>query len=358
MIPSHKKSSQPESLSVCVFGDSEHSREAFFCDVSRILKRHFLPKGASPSWVAVDFSKTPTGLRDDFRKIAEERGVKYYTDHKDWKDSKTTTRKVERELEEKNPSSHSLPALRFVLRASANPFAVLAEVCKGYRYSIMSMYEVNGLSYFNIYLYDSRSRVIEKEELQKFCILIKGCHSAIFDVAYIPDGIAPWNDFRTCDLGNSIWNSIGRHLRNSCKHQLDLIPELWSAAWLKAIKTYPNHPGYTFENWCRETCRYPLKIMTRAENGRRHAPLDSIAPQVLACKGEEVGTRLASTESIEVVLERLPTMERDVLWLKFWNDMTFKQIAKTLGISQHAAESRYYRGRKKMRQALAKDRIT
>jgi RNA polymerase sigma-70 factor (ECF subfamily) len=40
-------------------------------------------------------------------------------------------------------------------------------------------------------------------------------------------------------------------------------------------------------------------------------------------------------------LDRLPHEQREVLVMKIWNDLTFAEIAETLGISQNTAASRY-----------------
>src|SRR5947208_12359593 len=40
-------------------------------------------------------------------------------------------------------------------------------------------------------------------------------------------------------------------------------------------------------------------------------------------------------------LDRLPGEQREVLVMKIWNELTFAQIASTLGISQNTAASRY-----------------
>ena len=44
---------------------------------------------------------------------------------------------------------------------------------------------------------------------------------------------------------------------------------------------------------------------------------------------------------IEAALQRLPAEQREVLVLKIWNELTFEQIAETLGIPPNTAASRY-----------------
>ena len=44
---------------------------------------------------------------------------------------------------------------------------------------------------------------------------------------------------------------------------------------------------------------------------------------------------------IESALQHLPSEQREVLVLKIWNELTFEQIAETLGIPSNTAASRY-----------------
>jgi RNA polymerase sigma-70 factor (ECF subfamily) len=46
-------------------------------------------------------------------------------------------------------------------------------------------------------------------------------------------------------------------------------------------------------------------------------------------------------QEIEAALQHLPVEQREVLVLKIWNELTFEQIAETLGILPNTAASRY-----------------
>jgi RNA polymerase sigma-70 factor (ECF subfamily) len=46
-------------------------------------------------------------------------------------------------------------------------------------------------------------------------------------------------------------------------------------------------------------------------------------------------------QQIETALQRLPAVQREVLVLKIWNDLTFDQIGSTLEIPANTAASRY-----------------
>lgn len=51
-------------------------------------------------------------------------------------------------------------------------------------------------------------------------------------------------------------------------------------------------------------------------------------------------------------LERLPEEQRAIVHLKLWEELTFQQIADTLGISPHTAASRYRYALDKLRDLL------
>ncbi|MDB6113294.1 MAG: sigW 4 [Lacunisphaera sp.] len=53
--------------------------------------------------------------------------------------------------------------------------------------------------------------------------------------------------------------------------------------------------------------------------------------------GEDADRR----REIEAALQQLPAEQREVLVLKIWNELTFEQIAGTLGVPPNTAASRY-----------------
>jgi RNA polymerase sigma-70 factor (ECF subfamily) len=46
-------------------------------------------------------------------------------------------------------------------------------------------------------------------------------------------------------------------------------------------------------------------------------------------------------QALVAAVDLLPRQQREVLTLKIWNDLTFAEIARVLGISQNTAASRY-----------------
>lgn len=60
-----------------------------------------------------------------------------------------------------------------------------------------------------------------------------------------------------------------------------------------------------------------------------------------------------ANEELANAVERLPAALREVLVLKIWNDLTFKEIAAVLELSQNTAASRYRYALESIRQELA-----
>lgn len=59
--------------------------------------------------------------------------------------------------------------------------------------------------------------------------------------------------------------------------------------------------------------------------------------------------------SIQAALDRLPEMQKDVIILRFYYDMKFKEIAAVVGVGIPTVKSRLRQGMEKMKQFLGKE---
>lgn len=73
---------------------------------------------------------------------------------------------------------------------------------------------------------------------------------------------------------------------------------------------------------------------------------------------EAAGDRQAQgeTEAIEQAMARLPPAQREVVFLKVWQGMTFAEIARLLAISPNTAASAYRYGLSKLKGMLEHER--
>jgi RNA polymerase sigma-70 factor (ECF subfamily) len=79
-------------------------------------------------------------------------------------------------------------------------------------------------------------------------------------------------------------------------------------------------------------------IRRDSRRARREAEAYSGAEQAVEPKFEIADE---SQRLLGNAVDRLPRQQREVLVMKIWNDLTFAEIAETLGISQNTAASRY-----------------
>jgi RNA polymerase sigma-70 factor (ECF subfamily) len=56
--------------------------------------------------------------------------------------------------------------------------------------------------------------------------------------------------------------------------------------------------------------------------------------------------------SVRECLELLPAEKRQLLYLRYWRDLTIKQIAKQFGISERAVEGRIYRAKRLLKEKV------
>ena len=56
--------------------------------------------------------------------------------------------------------------------------------------------------------------------------------------------------------------------------------------------------------------------------------------------------------SVRSCIKLLPEDKKRLLFLRYWKELTIKQIAKQLGISERAVEGKLYRARKKINEII------
>ncbi len=69
---------------------------------------------------------------------------------------------------------------------------------------------------------------------------------------------------------------------------------------------------------------------------------------------EQEGSSSPREQAALAALSRLPAEQREVIVLKFWNDLTFEAIAELLDLSPNTAAGRYRYGLQKLRAELAR----
>lgn len=91
-------------------------------------------------------------------------------------------------------------------------------------------------------------------------------------------------------------------------------------------------------------------IRRRGTREKYHSQIAEESPSIFApTKNPD---EAAFRESLSLALAELPPEQRAVVHLKLWENLTFEQIAETLGIPPNTAASRYRYGIDKLRERL------
>lgn len=108
-----------------------------------------------------------------------------------------------------------------------------------------------------------------------------------------------------------------------------------------------------FAQWVATICRNTAIDMAKARARNRHAEIADCgaAPGMSDQEDDEVAL-------VREVVLRLDPSLRDIVYLKYYNRMSYDQIAQMLGISEEAVNGRLRRARDRIRQELERRRST
>lgn len=135
----------------------------------------------------------------------------------------------------------------------------------------------------------------------------------------------------------------------------EVFSETILAAW-KGFSAFKHKSSYF--TWL---CRIALNKTADYYRGQVNRDSAIIAPlleDIAQIRSNEPSPeeRLALEEiraSVRRALDLLPDEKRQVLYLRYWRDLTVKQIAKTLGVSERSIEGKIYRAKNLLRDNLA-----
>jgi RNA polymerase sigma-70 factor (ECF subfamily) len=102
-----------------------------------------------------------------------------------------------------------------------------------------------------------------------------------------------------------------------------------------------------FGPWVAAICRNVAKDMLRDRHRQRVPPEDCEAQQHDCPDGGQ-------TEMLAEALQHLPEHLREVVYLRFYNEMSYEQMAGVLGASQESIDGRLRRAKKRIAAYLTK----
>ena len=119
-------------------------------------------------------------------------------------------------------------------------------------------------------------------------------------------------------------------------------------AFAKAVRELPQlRKRNRFAGWLAVICRNAARDMARTVGaGPRARPI--------TCTDEDLSTIAAEshqdgpTEAVKESISKLSASAREVIFLRFYDGMSYEQISAVLGISEQAINGRLRRAKKKM----------
>jgi len=136
--------------------------------------------------------------------------------------------------------------------------------------------------------------------------------------------------------------------------------DLFQETWIRVLDRGHQYDGRSkFETWLFAIARHLAVDWSRRKNPRSLESLteaDSGEPFELAAGGASVLDGIARQETearVRASLGQLPAVYREVLLLRFQEDLTIEEIATVLGAPVSTVKSRLYRGLDGLRERLA-----
>ena len=128
----------------------------------------------------------------------------------------------------------------------------------------------------------------------------------------------------------------------------DLAEDAAQSCFAKAAVKLPQLKNHEkFAGWLATICRNAAKDIYQREYSRCKTN-DLLKIEI---KSEEDNTR----EVVKDTLAKLPVSDREVIFLRFYDGLSYDQISKVLGISEQAINGRLRRAKKKMAQILRRE---
>ena len=136
---------------------------------------------------------------------------------------------------------------------------------------------------------------------------------------------------------------------------LGLAEELTQETFYRAVKGANGFRGdSSVSTWLCSIARNCL-----AEYRRKHPPTEEFTEENLAADsgGAAEDSLLSGIARVELMrkVHALPERYREIIYLRVFGNMSFREIGDVLGISENAARVNYYRGKDKLRKDVETD---
>ena len=104
-----------------------------------------------------------------------------------------------------------------------------------------------------------------------------------------------------------------------------------------------------FGRWLTSICRNISSDMAKARTRDKLIPIQDRDPL-----SNDDSKQDSHDEVVRSIIARLPVKAREVIYLRYYNQMSYQEISKLLGISQEAANGRLRRAKKMIAKELGR----
>lgn len=167
---------------------------------------------------------------------------------------------------------------------------------------------------------------------------------------------------RTGDAG-AFTSLVERHAPRILRLVRGFVPEqdaedVAQDAFLKAWRKLPEFDGRSqFYTWLHRVAANTAMDWRKRERHRRHAPLPETEEGEDAVEAADDGPRAGASRrelaaAIDRAVDELPPHYHEIVVLREVRGLSYEEIAETLGISRGTVESRLFRARERLRDAL------
>jgi RNA polymerase sigma-70 factor (ECF subfamily) len=145
-----------------------------------------------------------------------------------------------------------------------------------------------------------------------------------------------------------VYNLAYRMLGNVVEAE-DAAQEAFIRAYTR-FQTYD--PTRKFSSWLLAiTSHYCIDVLRKRRI--QTLPLDELPPRTelampATTEPEQVVVRQQDAGAVQRLLDTLPPAYRTPVVLRYWYDMSYREIAETMGLSENAVKTRLYRARGKL----------
>ena len=136
---------------------------------------------------------------------------------------------------------------------------------------------------------------------------------------------------------------------------IHLAEDLTSSVFEKALTGFSSYRSdkASFSTWLLSIARYTVIDHYRASDKRQIVPLEKVTEMSSEdVSPEEEIIRKEERQRLQICLAGLPQQEQEIISLKFGAELTNRQTAKVLGLSESNVGTKLYRAVRKLRDSF------